>query len=305
MNKFLFNKSVNLFCFFVLTLIGTCVLQARPDSKLAPAELVAKHLDSIGPAADRARVHGTQIKGTCVLIAKMGGSGQSEGQVLMASLGRQNLIKLAFDSEDASTWFKFDGSKTVVSQFRPGRRTPLEQFFAAYDVILKEGLVGGTLSESWPLLAVQEKNPKLEYSGVRKLGSQEFHVLKYTPRKGSDLKITLFFELETFRHVRTEYEQTIYVTDQQRITGGGGQLPSTSGARATNARINAFEEFSDFKPERGLNLPHTYKFELSIQSEVKPALIDWVFNLVDFNFNTPLDPSEFTFSSGTSKGKPD
>lgn len=304
MNKILFKTSVNLFCFSILTLIGTSVLQARPDSKLAPAEVVAKHLDSIGPAPDRARVHGTQIKGTCVLTVKMGGSGQSEGQVLMASQGRQNLIKLAFDSESASTWFKFDGNKTVVSQFRPGRRTPLEQFFAAYEVIVKEGLVGGTLSESWPLLALQEKNPKLEYAGLKKIGNKEFHALKYAPRKGSDLKITLFFELETFRHVRTEYEQTIYVTDQQRITGGGGQLPSTSGARATNARINVFEEFSDFKQERGLQLPHTYKFELSIQSEVKPALIDWVFNLVDFNFSVPLDPAEFTSGDRTSKGEP-
>ena len=53
--------------------------------------------------------------------------------------------------------------------------------------------------------------------------------------------------------------------------------------------INAFEEFSDFKVEGGLNLPHTYKFELSIQSEVRPALVDWTFTLNDFTFNEPLE----------------
>ena len=110
------------------------------------------------------------------------------------------------------------------------------------------------------------------------------HALKYMPRKGSDLKITLFFDAETFQHLRSEYERTIYTTDQQRIAGGGGALPSASGPRSSNARINAVEEFSDFRLEGRLNLPHTYKFELSIQSEVRPALVDWTFNLTDFSF---------------------
>ena len=304
MNNPVFSRATNLLCLFVIAGVGMSALQASPDNKLTPTEVVAKHLESIGPAEARARVHGTQIKGTCALSVTMGGSGQSEGQALMASQGSQNLMKLVFDSEEGATWFKFDGSKTMVSQFRPGRRTALEQFFAAYDVIVKEGLVGGTLSESWPLLDLQQKNPKLEYSGLKKIGGKELHAIKYTPRKGSDLKITLFFEPETFRHVRTEYEQTIYVTDQQRIAGGGGTLPSISSQRAANARLNVFEEFSDFKPEGGLSLPHTYKFELSIQSETKPALVDWVFKLTDFTFNAPLDASVFTSGNAPSKEKP-
>jgi hypothetical protein len=49
------------------------------------------------------------------------------------------------------------------------------------------------------------------------------------------------------------------------------------------------EEFSDFKNESGPNLPHTYKFELSIQSETRPALVDRVFGLTKFTFNEPLE----------------
>lgn len=304
MNDPIFKRATKLLCLFVMAGVSMSALQASPDNKLTPTEVVAKHLESIGPAEARARVHGTQIKGTCVLSVKMGGSGQSEGQALMASQGSQNLMKLVFDSEDGATWFKFDGTKTTVSQFRPGRRTSLEQFFAAYDAIVKEGLVGGTLSESWPLLNLTQKNPKLEYAGIKKIGGKELHALKYTPRKGSDLKITLFFEPETFRHVRTEYDQTIYATVQRRIAGGSGTLPTIDSQQAANARLNVFEEFSDFKPEDGLNLPHTYKFELSIQSETKPALVDWVFNLTDFTFNAPLEASEFTTGNGLSKEKP-
>jgi hypothetical protein len=208
-----------------------------------------------------------------------------DGEAVMASQGNMNLITMTFNSpEYPYEALKYDGKNFVASQFKPGFRTSLAQFFLTNDVLFKEGLVGGVLSTSWPLLSVQEKNPKLDYSGLKKINGKQMHALKYVPRKRSDLKITLFFDAETFQHVRSEYEKTIYTTDQQRIPGGGGALPTATGPRSSNARINAVEEFSDFRSEGGLNLPHTYKFQLSIQSEVRPALVDWTFTLTDFNF---------------------
>ena len=85
----------------------------------------------------------------------------------------------------------------------------------------------------------------------------------------------------------------IYASEQRRITGGGAALPPEQRQQATPARIEAYEEFADFKQEAGLTLPHTYKFHLSVQSEVRPAVVDWVFNLTDFAFNAPPDRSEF------------
>lgn len=293
MDKSLFSQATKLLSFFAVAVVSLCITHAKPDNKLAPLELVANHLESIGSAEARARVHGTRVKGTFVVTVRQGGSGQVSGQAVMASQGSRNLINMSFEGADSSAWLKFDGQKSAVSQFRPGSRTSLENFFASHDVIVKEGLVGGTLSQSWPLLDMQQNNPKLEYAGLKKIGGKQLHALKYTPRKGSDLKITLFFDGETFRHVRTEYERTIYSTVQRRIPGGGGGLPSVDSQQATNARINAYEEFSDFRPEGGLNLPHTYKFDLSIQSEVRPALVDWVFKLTDFTFNEPLDLKQF------------
>jgi hypothetical protein len=245
---------------------------------------VAKHLDSIGPPEARAQAGGMQIKGTSLLSVRQGGRGQIEGQTLMASQGIKNMIDMTFaSSEYPQELLKFDGKEFTASQFRPGMRTSLAQFFMTNDVLFKEGLFGGVLSASWPLLNLSDKNPKLEYAGLKKVGGKQLHALKYTPRKGSDLKITLFFDAETFQHIRTEYERTIYPTDQQRIPATG-QVSAPSTQRSSNARINAFEEFSEFRSESGLNLPHIYKFELSIQSEVRPALIDWTFNLTDFNF---------------------
>ena len=285
--------------FLSLSLLVSVVvftIQATPaslDAKLTPAELVAKHLESIGSAEARARVRGTRIKGNATVTVKLCGEGQVDGQVLMHSQGPANLINLKFDTADYPfELFRFDGKKFEASQFKPGSRTCLAQFFVVNEVIFKEGMAGGTLSEAWPLLNVQERNPKLEYSGLKKIGGKELHVLKYGPRKGSDLKIVLFFEPDTFRHVRTEYTRVIHATEQRRIPSGNGDLMPPSDQRASAARFEAYEEFSDFKEEAGLNLPHTYKFHLSIQSEVRPALVDWMFNLTDFAFDAPLNTSE-------------
>ena len=276
-----------LFAVLAIVVVALCI-HAKSDTKITAAEVVTKHLQSIGSPEARSRVHGRMIKGNCTIMVREGGTGEAQGQVLLASEGEKNLTKLNFDSEQNATWFKFDGSKTTVSQFRPGRRTSLENFFASFEVLTKEGLVGGTLSEAWPLLNVTTKNPKLEYGGTKDLDGKKLITVKYAPHKGGDMKITLFFEPETFRHVRTEYSQTIYATDQQRIPGGRG-LPAPTESRATPTRITAVEEFTDFKEEQGLNLPHTYKFELSIQSDIKPALINWTFDLSEFKFNSAFD----------------
>ncbi len=282
-------QATKLLFVFTLAVLIMCALPGKAEQKLAPAELVAKHLESIGPAEARARVSSVKVKGTCLLTVRQGGTGQVDGVAVMASQGRMNLITMTFNSPDYPyESLKYDGKDFVASQFRPGFRTALAQFFLTNDVLFKEGIVGGVLSASWPLLNLQEKNPKLEYGNLKKIGGKQMHALKYTSRKGSDLRITLYFDSETFQHLRSEYERTIYTTDQQRIGNTTG-LPTGGGPRSSNARINAVEEFSDFRSEGGLNLPHTYKFELSIQSEVRPALVGWTFNLTDFNFSEIQD----------------
>jgi hypothetical protein len=278
---------------FILGCIVVSVLQARPDTKLTPAEVISKHLESIGPAEVRARVRGTRIKGASVVSVKLCGEGQVEGQALLASQGAANQINLKFETpEYPYELLRFDGKKFIAIPFKPGSRTCLAQFFQDNEVIFKEGLAGGILSESWPLLKVKERNPKLEYSGLKKIGGRDLHALKYGPKKGSEMKIMLYFDPQTFQHVRTEYSQVLYANEQRRIGAVGSSGLPAPNQTASNARIEAYEEFSDFKVEGGLNLPHTYKFHLSIQSELRPALVDWVLNLTDFAFNVPFDPAQ-------------
>ncbi len=275
-----------------------CIPPVEADDKLTPADLVAKHLESIGTAEARARVNGTKIKGDATVTVKLCGEGQVDGQVVMASHDAANLINMNFDiAAYPLEAMRFDGKKLTVSQLRPGSRTCLANFFISHDVMFKEGLMGGVLSESWALLSLQERSPKLEYGGLKKMDHKDLHVLKYNPRKGSDLKITIYFDAATFRHVRTDYSRTIYASEQRRIAPGGPGLPPAGNQQASAARIEAREEFADFKDEAGLNLPHTYKFHLSIQSETKPAIVDWVFNLKDYAFTSPIDAAEFSIAN--------
>lgn len=53
---------------------------AVPDSKLTPAELVTKHLESIGSVEARARVKGTKIEGTAVVTLSSAAKGRSMGR---------------------------------------------------------------------------------------------------------------------------------------------------------------------------------------------------------------------------------
>jgi len=290
------NKVRRFLPFVVFAVAIACILPAQADDKLKPEDVVARHLESIGSAEARAKVNGTRIKGTASVGVRLCGEGQVDGAVLMASTDAANLINMKFQegaySQEA---LRYDGKKLATSQLTPGSRTCLAQFFLENEVLFKEGLVGGALSESWPLLNLAEKNPKLEYSGLKKIGDKQLHALKYSPRKGSDVKIMLYFDPETFRHVRTDYSRTVYASEQRRIAGGGPGLPPPQSQQASPTRIEAFEEFADFKAESGLTLPHTYKFHLQIQSEVRPAVVDWVFNLTEYSFTSPLDPAEFTF----------
>ena len=66
---------------------------------------------------------------------------------------------------------------------------------------------GGALSAAWPLLDISTRGPKLKYVGSKKINDRQTRVISYEPKDGSNLEIKLYFDAETFRHVRTEYQQ--------------------------------------------------------------------------------------------------
>ena len=66
-----------------------------------------------------------------------------------------------------------------------------------------------------------------------------------------------------------------------------------SAAARASVRNRIREDFSDFKEEGGLTLPHTYKFQLNVQSQTNPIVLDWAFSLVQFAYNQSMGVREF------------
>ena len=216
---------------------------------------------------------------------RSGSARRAVGKALLVSEGDKVLFNAVFETADYPfEKMGFDGSKLTLRQFIPGKHSPIGDFILSHEVIFKEGLIGGALSSAWPLLNLSGRNPKLEYSGTEKVGGRQAHKLKYGPRKGSDLKITLYFDAETFRHVRTKYERTVAATM--------GDSPIASAGRI-DTRYQLIEEFSDFKDEKGLMLPHSYGFKFSVTSQNNPLTMDWTFGLTQFDFDQSIGVKEF------------
>jgi hypothetical protein len=247
--------------------------------------LIARHLDSIGSAEARATVKSRIATGTIVSTIRLGGAGQLSGRAVLASTGNKSLIGMTFnDIKYSNENMAFDGKTVTVGQFTPGTRSPLGQFLLSFDMVFKQGLLCGTLSSAWPLLDLRVTNPKLKYAGIKKINNQQVCVLNYYPRDSSFLGITLFFDSETFQHVRTEYE---------KVVNAGMVTQNEATSREQETRYKMTEDFFDFKKEGGLSLPHGYKIQLSISNQRGSLLQDWAFTLTQFGFNEVLDDKQF------------
>ncbi|MDX6694907.1 MAG: hypothetical protein QOF02_2510 [Blastocatellia bacterium] len=264
---------------------------APPPDKMKPEEVIAKHLDSIGTAEARSKVKSRIIQGKAVATFRIGGSGTSEGGAVLASTGDRSLISIVYGNEVYPfERMGFDGKTLTVGEVRPGQRSTLGRFLMAHEMMFKDGLIGGALSSAWPLYDMSTRKAKLKYAGTRKVGDRKAHVLEYEGKDNTGLKTTLYFDAENFQHLRTEYEMHII----QQMPGE----PSVTQQQG-DAIQKVVEDFSDFKTEEGLTLPHSYKLQLSIESLNRRTLQDWAFTLSKFNFNIPIDDKEFDVRSSS------
>jgi hypothetical protein len=267
----------------LLALVGGA--RSSISQKLKPEEVVARHLESLGSPDARAAVKSRVAQGAVITSIRIGGSGQSRGGAVLASQREMSLIGLIFGPQDfANEKMAYDGKKLTVGEARPGVRTRFGLFLLSHDILFKEGLIGGTLSSAWPLFNLADRMPKLHYSGTKKIDSRQTHVLDYEPRSGGNLAIKMYFDAETFQHVRTEYEQVISAPSVSR---------PEDAARQKETRVRLTEDFSDYRKEGGINLPHTYRLQLTIDAPNNPVVQDWVVSLNQFLFNKDLDAKQF------------
>jgi len=265
----------------------------RAQQKMSANEVVAKHLASIGPAEVIASIKSRVMVGTSKLEAKIGTSSFITGPGQLASQGDKVLYALIFNSpnypyEKAA----FDG-KDISLGLPNGNRTLLTDFLKAQGVILKDGLFTGALSTAWPLLDLKsKKGAKVEYAGTAKIDDRLCHKLKYSSGRTGDLKTTLYFDAETFHHVRTTYEYTT----EPRI--GRSSTDTRSSSRVE--RYSLTEEFSDFKIAGKLTLPMTYVIKSTNEQQIVSTqganALEWTFIVLQVYYDEPLEATMFKVS---------
>ncbi|HLM57067.1 MAG TPA: hypothetical protein VK422_13210 [Pyrinomonadaceae bacterium] len=284
--------ALTLACALAITLLPAPAPAAPPArDKMKAEEVIAKHLEAIGPEAARAAVKSLIVIGTSRASFKARStSGAVDGQVVIASVKNKVVLGMKFDSPNyPGERFGFDGKKFTVGYLTPGVRSPLGNVALTNEVLFKEGLVGGTLSSAWALLSVAERKAKVEYSGTDKVNNRLAHKMKYYPNKGSDLEITLFFDADTFHHVRTEYSRVIGA----RLGAGGVDKQAVQ----NETRYKIIEEFSDFKKEGQLTLPHNYTLQLEISKTQGSSLDKWEMSLSQFAYDQEVADTTFNVES--------
>ena len=248
------------------------------DKKLKPEEVVAAHLKSIGSPKALEAIKSRVIMGTASVVFTQGAFGNlPDGKSLIVSEGRKLGIVMTYGAHDyPGEYFASDGDHVTVGYIDFDIRSKLGEFIRQYYGLMSEGLLGGTLSVAWPLLDVQKRRAKPTCK-KRVIEGRQLHELNYNPKSRSGMEgllIGLFFDLETFRHVMTEY-----------------RYRTLEGYNVTVLK----ERFDDFREVDGMMLPHTYTIDYS---RTGPTFIGcWTVKVKQWLHNAPIDPQLFKAQS--------
>lgn len=267
-------------------LLLLCGVGAAQDKKIELPELISRHQEAIGTAAARNAIKSRFAAGTVEYVSRLGSSTPMQGTIGMVSLSPKLRYSIKFTNQQyPGEQLAYDGKHLETGVQQGGRRTALGLFIQQQDMPVKDGLLGGVLSTGWPLL----KDPvtaRLEFKGTKKIEGRSLYVVSYRPQKGSsDLKVTLYFDPETFRHVRTDYEF--------QIGARMGVGPNDS-AKIPESRYLLSEEFDDFKTVDGLTLPYKCKVQLTVLASISNFITDWTLTFTQFAHNQPIEDNVFT-----------
>lgn len=213
------------------------------QEKLTVEQVVANHLASIGTAEARGAVKFYEATGTVKVTASTGGL-NAGGNALLVSEG--NKIKFALklaSNRYSGDQFVFDGKDVLVSKDNQGRRSTLGEFVWWQKALMRDGLLGGVLSTAWPLYNSKLQKGALTYEGTKKVDGVNVHQLRFQSKDvDTSVTVTLLFDAETFRHVRTIYEVEVPAN-----FGGIQSEVSKAQAAYQPTRYRLEESFSDFR----------------------------------------------------------
>lgn len=280
------KHTTQIFVCFVGLLIFSINLWAQD---LKAENIVIKHLESIGAKEKRDAIKNRMALGLSSFESKLP-TKSTGGKAVIASDDRNLMFLASFNSQE----YPFEkigyfNEKTDLPWVTAGTRSPLGAFLADHAKILSEGLFMGTISEYWTLLDLESKKAKVKASGTKKIGGKNVYVLEYYPKGAgsTEFSIKLFFDSETYRHIRTEYHDQINPA-QDRF----GQL-----GRQGGVKIQLIETFDDFKTVDGLTLPYLYRAEYLTDSNSGVYEFIWGVKIQEYRFNQNLAADFFKFDT--------
>ncbi len=282
-----YPRLVNVFSLCLLSLFVIFAVSDRTvyAQKLEAEDVLAKHLESIGSPVNPSPVKNRVFVGTSSFKDRQLAGEPAVGKALLVSEPTKVLVGMSFNMlKYPQEQMSFDGEKAHIGFIMPNVRSPLGEYILIHDKILKEGLLGGTLSSAWSLTRVSEKKPTLEYEGTKKINGNQTHVMSYNPRGGSDVGIKLYFDAQNFQHVRTEYRRVIAARQGVTIDSSAGQTGGIS---------LLVEEFSNYKKINGLNLPSKYRLQLSFNRSGGSQEYEWNMEFNQYAFNQSLGTDAF------------
>lgn len=307
--------SRTLFSILVLILLSSLALPSYA-ADMKPEEIVTKHLDSVGTAQARAAAKSRVVEGTVAYKILVGGAGNLDGKSVLVSQEQKLQFMMKLNNNlYRGEQFIFDGNKDQIAFSTANQsRSSFGEFVRVQDVVLREGLLGGTLSTAWPLYDLNGRNAKLSYEGMKKIDGKDLYQLRYKPKKSTDADIYLYFDPETFHHVETVYMVRVraqlgnidpQIANAVPTPGDAGPTaPATGGvvgvtnetatARQQETRYRLEEHFSDFKSADGLTLPTQYTIHFSQElGNGHTTVSEWVITTSQIANGNGVDPRNF------------
>jgi len=285
-------------CIIVVQLTGVWAKDPSPE------QLVADHLKSIGAPTALSQVKSISFIGNSEVNFILGMTGQLAGAAILVSEGSNMGILMRFqDINYPGEHFAYDGRTVSVGTIKPGLRSPIADFVYRYNKTIKNGMIGGVFSNAWPLLDIKDSKPRNMKVRSTKVEGVELYELEYRPRDDhGDMKIRLYFDKETYRHVRTEFKVTtkddVTTGSKTPFDGGspGGVRDMAIGDVRGESYYTLVEKFDDFRQVGELTMPYSYTLDYMIDGTNQSGFIaKWKIDVQEIGFNTPgIDPKLFT-----------